>query len=77
MNWQQIEGNWKRMQDRVRQQWGKLTDEDLDEIEGNRHVLSGRIQRIYGISQGEAERQIERFAETLADEPAPGRKTHS
>lgn len=77
MNWQQIEGNWKRIQGKVRQQWDRLTDEDLDQIEGNRHVLSGRIQRIYGISQDEAERQIRRFTDALTEEPGPDRRTHS
>lgn len=77
MNWQQIEGHWKELHGKVRQQWGKLSDEDLDEIHGNRQVLSGRIQRVYGITQDEAEKQIKRFAETVMEEPAPARRANS
>lgn len=68
MNWDRIEGNWKKFAGRVQEQWGKLTDDDLDVIEGRRESLSGRIQEIYGISQDEAERQIERFESSLSDD---------
>jgi uncharacterized protein YjbJ (UPF0337 family) len=62
MNWNIVEGNWKQLQGVIRQQWGKLTDDDLDVIDGRREELSGRIQEVYGISQKEADDQIERFA---------------
>ena len=65
MNWDRIEGNWKQFSGKVRQQWGKLTDDDLDVIAGHRDELSGRIQEVYGISKDEAEEQINRFAGTL------------
>ncbi len=68
MNWDRIEGNWKKFSGKVREQWGKLTDDDLDVIEGRRETLSGRIQEIYGISQDEAERQIKRFEDALPDD---------
>jgi uncharacterized protein YjbJ (UPF0337 family) len=42
----------------VQQQWGKLTDDDLDVVEGNRKELVGRIQERYGIARDEAERQV-------------------
>ena len=67
MNWDRVEGNWKKFSGKVREQWGKLTDDDLDVIEGRRETLSGRIQEIYGITQDEAERQIARFEETLPE----------
>jgi uncharacterized protein YjbJ (UPF0337 family) len=70
MNWDRVEGNWKKFSGTVREQWGKLTDDDLDVIEGRRETLSGRIQEIYGISQDEAERQIKRFEDTLQDDRA-------
>lgn len=41
MNWDQIEGNWKQFKGRVRQQWGKLTDDDLDVNKGNQTELAG------------------------------------
>lgn len=65
MNWDRIEGNWKQFQGKIRQQWGKLTDDDLDVIDGDREELSGRIQEIYGITKDEAEKQIERFADSI------------
>ena len=68
MNWDRVEGNWKKFAGKVQEQWGKLTDDDIDVIEGRRETLSGRIQEIYGISQDEAERQIERFESSLSDD---------
>jgi uncharacterized protein YjbJ (UPF0337 family) len=65
MNWDRIEGNWKQFSGKVRQQWGKLTDDDLDVIDGRRDELAGRIQEAYGVSKDEAERQIERFTGSL------------
>lgn len=58
MNSDQIQGNWKQLKGAVKQQWGKLTDDDLAVIEGNVDELAGRIQERYGIERDEAERQI-------------------
>ena len=59
MNWDRIEGQWKQMKGNAKQQWGKLTDDDLDVAEGKRDVLVGRIQERYGIEKDEAERQVD------------------
>ena len=61
MNKNQLEGNWKQIKGKVKAQWGKLTDDDLDVIAGNREQLSGKIQKSYGIAQEEAERQLAAF----------------
>ena len=58
MNWDRIEGNWKQFKGNARQQWGKLTDDNLDVIAGKRNVLLGRIQELYGISKDESEKQL-------------------
>jgi uncharacterized protein YjbJ (UPF0337 family) len=58
MNWDRIEGNWKQFKGRARQQWGKLTDDELEQIKGHRDELVGRIQERYGIERDEAERQV-------------------
>jgi uncharacterized protein YjbJ (UPF0337 family) len=58
MNWDRIEGNWKQFKGNVQQQWGKLTDDQLDVIAGKREHLSGMIQEIYGITKDETEKQI-------------------
>jgi uncharacterized protein YjbJ (UPF0337 family) len=61
MNKDQIQGNWKQLKGKVKEQWGKLTDNDLTEIEGNMDQLAGRVQERYGIQRDEADRQIKEF----------------
>jgi len=61
MNWDIAEGNWKQFKGKVKAQWGKLTDDQLDVIAGKRIELAGKIQEAYGISKDEAERQIKQF----------------
>ena len=58
MNWDRIEGNWKRFRGNAKQQWGKLTDDQLDVIAGKREHLAGKIQETYGITKGATETQI-------------------
>ena len=58
MNWEQAKGQWTQMKGAVRKQWGKLTDDDLDVIHGERERLVGKIQERYGIAKEEAERQV-------------------
>lgn len=64
MNWDIAEGNWKQLKGKVKAQWGKLTDDELDVIAGKRTELAGRIQEVYGVSKEEAEDQIKRFEDT-------------
>lgn len=59
MNWDQVKGNWKQFTGRVQEEWGKLTNDDLDRIEGDRKQLVGRIQERYGVARDEAERQVD------------------
>jgi uncharacterized protein YjbJ (UPF0337 family) len=54
-----------QMRGRAKQRWGKLTDDDLDVIEGRREELIGRLQTRYGIAKEEAERQVEEWAEEV------------
>jgi uncharacterized protein YjbJ (UPF0337 family) len=58
MNKDIIEGNWEQVKGTVKKQWGKLTDNHLEEIEGNRQKLAGRLQELYGISREEAEKKV-------------------
>jgi len=51
MNWDQMEGKWKQAKGAVKQKWGKLTDDDLDVIAGQKDKLVGRIQERYGIAK--------------------------
>ena len=63
MNWDRIEGNWKQFRGQVQQQWGKLTNDDMDYVEGRRDQLAGMIQERYGIERDEADRQIDDWLE--------------
>jgi len=65
MNWDRIEGGWKQLSGKVKEQWGKLTDDDLTEIAGKRDQLAGKIQARYGVAKDEAERQLDDFAKRL------------
>jgi uncharacterized protein YjbJ (UPF0337 family) len=59
MNWDQIEGSWKELKGKVRQKWGKLTDDELDQISGKREELVGRLQKKYGYAREDAEKEVE------------------
>ncbi|TGT39092.1 CsbD family protein [Mesorhizobium sp. M8A.F.Ca.ET.165.01.1.1] len=57
MDWNRVEGNWKQVKGKVKEQWGKLTDDDLDRIAGKRDQLE--IQERYGIEKDRARRDID------------------
>lgn len=59
MNWDQLQGDWTKFRGRVKEQWGKLTDDDLDVIEGRREQLVGSIQKAYGIQKEKADREVD------------------
>jgi uncharacterized protein YjbJ (UPF0337 family) len=61
MNHDRIEGHWKQVKGKIKEQWGKLTDDDIDVIAGRRDQLLGRIQERHGIAKDEARRQVESF----------------
>lgn len=61
MNWEQVKGNWNQLKGSAKVQWGKLTDDDLTEIEGDRDKLVGKLQEAYGITKEEAQREIDSF----------------
>lgn len=67
MNQDRISGNWKQVKGKVKEQWGKLTDDDLDVIDGKREQLLGRIQERHGIAKDEARRQVESFEQRNPD----------
>lgn len=58
MNWDQVEGDWKKFSGKAQQQWGKLTNDDLDVINGKRTELLGVIQKRYGQNKEQAETAI-------------------
>ena len=67
MNWDRIEGNWKQLKGKIKEQWGELTDDDIDRVAGRRDQLAGQMQETYGIGKDEAERQIDEWADAYDD----------
>ncbi len=63
MNKDIAEGKWKQLKGKIQETWGKLTDDEIDEINGRSEQLSGVIQEKYGISKDEAEKQTQSFWE--------------
>jgi uncharacterized protein YjbJ (UPF0337 family) len=61
MNWDRIEGNWLQLKGKAKQQWGKLTDDDLDYIAGKKDELIGKIQERHGIAKDEAQKQLDEW----------------
>ncbi len=61
MNKDTFEGNWKQFKGEVQKKWGKLTNDHLDQINGNREKLLGKIQESYGIAREEAEKQVKEW----------------
>jgi uncharacterized protein YjbJ (UPF0337 family) len=61
MNSDEIRGKWNQMKGSLKQQWAKLTDDDLVAIDGHRDRLIGKLQERYGIAREEAERQLNQW----------------
>jgi uncharacterized protein YjbJ (UPF0337 family) len=61
MNNDRVAGNWKQMKGKIKEQWGKLTDDEIDQLEGKSEQLAGRLQERYGMARDEAERQASDF----------------
>jgi uncharacterized protein YjbJ (UPF0337 family) len=66
MDSNQFSGNWKILRGKVKERWGKLTDDELDQVEGKTDQLVGRIQKAYGITREEAEAQVNQFRREAA-----------
>ena len=65
MNWDQLEGKWKQVKGSLQEKWAELTNDDLDEINGQREQLVGRLQERYGIAKATAEKQAEDWWKTV------------
>lgn len=63
MNSDTMKGNWNQLKGNVKKQWGDLTDDDLQQIDGEKDILVGKIQEKYGKSRDEAEREVDRYME--------------
>ena len=67
MNWDIIKGDWMQFKGQVKEQWGKLTDDNLDQIAGKRDQLAGKIQETYGVTKDQAELQVKAFEDANKD----------
>ena len=61
MNWDVIQGKWKQLKGSVKEKWGELTDDEIDQINGNKDVLAGKLQEKYGWAKNDAEREIDDY----------------
>ncbi len=64
MNENTIKGNWEQVKGNVQKKWGELTNDELDQINGSRKILAGKIQEKYGHAEDAAEREIDEFERT-------------
>jgi uncharacterized protein YjbJ (UPF0337 family) len=73
MNEDTLKGQWTQLKGRIREQWGKLTDDDVDQIQGRAEQLIGKLQNRYGIARDEAQRQVDSWMHNTRIEPNPSR----
>ena len=64
-SWDKVGGKWKQVSGEIKKQWGKLTDDEILEANGDREILAGKIQEKYGIAKEQADRQIDKWADKL------------
>ncbi len=62
MDWNIIEGKWKELKGHAREEWGKLTDDELEEVGGKKDRLVGKLQQKYGYAADEADRRADEWA---------------
>ena len=64
MNLDVLKGDWKHLQGKVKEKWGKLTDDDLTVIAGKRDQLQGKLQERYGYAKEQAQKELDDFCKT-------------
>jgi uncharacterized protein YjbJ (UPF0337 family) len=69
MNTDILNGKWLQLKGRVREQWGKLTDDDVDRISGNTEQLVGKVQERYGYAKDRARAEVDAFLANLDSPP--------
>jgi uncharacterized protein YjbJ (UPF0337 family) len=65
MNWDEIKGRWNELSGRFREEWSKISKDEMDQVAGSRRELLGKIQAKYGMAREEAERRLREFQEKL------------
>lgn len=67
MDWNRVEGNWKQLKGKAKQQWGRLTEDDLTQAAGLREELAGKIQERYGVAKDAAQKQVDEWVNSADD----------
>ncbi|MDF1777312.1 MAG: CsbD family protein [Rhizobiaceae bacterium] len=65
MNWDIVEGKWSQFKGKAKEQWGELTNDDLDVVAGKKDQLAGKIQERYGKTKDEAEQEVNKWSDSL------------
>ena len=65
MNEDKIKGQWKQLAGKLKAKWGKLTDDDLNVIEGRREQLEGKLQQRYGFAKDQIHKDVDDWFRTL------------
>jgi uncharacterized protein YjbJ (UPF0337 family) len=60
-----IQGKWRQIKGDIKARWGKLRDDDLDQLDGHREYLVGKIQERYGVARDEAEKEVREFEKSV------------
>jgi uncharacterized protein YjbJ (UPF0337 family) len=68
VNWNQIQGSWHEFKGKFRSKWGKLTDDDMEQIGGKREAFLGRLQQRYGYERDRAEKELDSWLQSLKTE---------
>jgi uncharacterized protein YjbJ (UPF0337 family) len=77
MNWDQMEGKWKQVKGSAKQQWGKLTDDDLEIVSGHRDKLIGKLQERYGYAKEDAQKRADEWLKSIEHEPSYAHSGHA
>ncbi len=65
MNWDIVKGKWSQVKGSAKSKWGDLTDDDLQQFDGEREKLVGKVQEKYGLAKDEAEKQVDDWSNTI------------
>ena len=65
MNWDTMKGDWKQIKGKMREKWGELTDDELDQVKGRREQFEGLLQKKFGMAKDEIKRQVDEFELTI------------
>jgi uncharacterized protein YjbJ (UPF0337 family) len=67
MDWNRVEGNWKQLKGKAKQEWGRLTEDDLTQAAGRREELAGKVQERYGLAKDAAQKQVDEWVNRADD----------